>query len=90
MVTLATGLKWPAPFFHAKFWSVFLITSYPYSRSHTALDKNKNKGASGKGKKQDKLQQPPAKDGRKSEQGKKDDKKRGKNEGYYKILTNDK
>lgn len=45
--------------------------------SHTALDKNKNKGASGKGKKQDKLQQPPAKDGRKSEQGKKDDKKRG-------------
>ena len=49
-------------------------------RSHTALDK-KGKGASGKGnKKQDKMEKPGTKDGRKSDMGNKgkDDKRKGR------------
>ena len=50
------------------------------SRSHTALDKKGKGGASGKGaKKQDKMEKPGTKDGRKSDMGNKgkDDKRKG-------------
>ena len=50
-------------------------------RSHTALDKKGKGGASGKGnKKQDKMEKPGTKDGRKSDMGNKgkDDKRKGK------------
>lgn len=49
-------------------------------RSHTALDKKGKGGASGKGvKKQDKVEKPGTKDGRKSDMGNKgkDDKRKG-------------
>ena len=50
------------------------------ARSHTALDKKGKGGASGKGnKKQDKMEKPGTKDGRKSDMGNKgkDDKRKG-------------